>query len=515
MAEGAFKRGLRLAHIALGAKKLNTMDGKDERAIARRALANQFADARGTIMKVGQLLAASDTGEHFDPLLKGIPAVCLASMTPVIEQALEQPIVSVFKSIDESTAAASLGQVHHAVLLNDEEVAVKIQYPDIADSVLSEVKLLGLMPGVGPIKKWGFDLGSYKNTFKNNMDRELDYQTEAASQLRFGVQVDVAGLKVPIIHTEYTRANLLIQSWEQGDYIDDISHWPNPDRKRIGEILLGTLFKSLFEAGIVHGDPHLGNSYFRYDENQQPQVVLMDYGCTIEVNEIQRLSLLKLILSTIEDLDTSPLRYFSSLGFDAAKLAKIGDTLPMLCRILFKPFAEIGRFPLAKWQLDSSFNQLLGERRWWFRSAGPSELFLIMRAFQGTVQQLQILKASVSWSQILRQSVSTETMNKARNLVLPRIAQEDLIATNSISALANRLRVAVKTNEQQTVNVALPAEMALDLKTLVPEDVLSQLEKNQTIDLDQIQQSIIDSGIAPQCVFNFEEGEKEYSVWLE
>jgi len=60
----------------------------------------------------------------------------------------------------------------------------------------------------------------------------------------------------------------------------------------------------------------------------------------LDITKIQRLSLLKLILASVENNALSPLRYFVALGFDADKLAKIGDTLPMLCQILFKPFTE-------------------------------------------------------------------------------------------------------------------------------------------------------------------------------
>ena len=125
-----------------------------EHLIAKRALADQFADARGAVMKTGQFLASSETDDAFDCLLKGIDAIPLASISPVIEQTLNSPLTDVFSSVnspltdvfssvEESTAAASLGQVHQAILLTGQKVAVKVQYPTIADSVASEIKLLG------------------------------------------------------------------------------------------------------------------------------------------------------------------------------------------------------------------------------------------------------------------------------------------------------------------------------------------------------------------------------------
>ena len=515
MAEGIIKRGIRVANIVHTARKLRQLDDDKQQTLARHALVNQFTDARGVLMKVGQLLASTASDDSFDQLVKGIPAIPLEEMKSYIELALRQPLSAVFKSISESENAASLGQVHQALLLNGREVAIKIQYPDIADKVLAEIKILGLMPGMGPVKKWGFDLALYKKTFKNNMDRELNYQHEAITQQLFKQQVTVPGLCVPTVYPEYSNAKILVQSWEDGAYIDDINHWSAADRKKAGEILLATLFKSLFEVGMVHGDPHKGNCYFRYNAEQNPEVVLMDYGCTIILNEIQRLSLLKLIIADSENLDISPLRYFAAIGFDVDKLAKIGNELPILCKLLFKPFSEPGTFFVSNWMLESNFKKLLEERRWWFRSAGPSELFLLMRAFQGIVQQLQMLRTNVSWSQVLYQTISPDVIEKARALTLTKLPQENNLLTAHTSSIAKSLRVKVCKNGRQTVDIILPAEMVLDLESLMPEDVLTQIKKSSRFNLDSIQLKIRESGIAPQSVFDFESGEKQYQVWLE
>lgn len=515
MFKESYQSAIRFAKIGIDVVRTKNISNDDKRNVARRALALQFADARGVMMKVGQLFAASADDNNFDTLVKGITPVPLATMEAVIEDALGTPLNEVFASIEESRNAASLGQVHRAQLLDGTQVAIKIQYPDIAARVDAEISLIGLMPGVGPVKKWGFDLNAYKTSFKANMDKELDYLCEAKSQQTFQQKVSVDGLTVPDIFPEYCSEHLLLQSWHEGQFIDEISNWSSKDRRQAGEIILGTLFKSLFDAGTVHGDPHLGNSYFRHDDHGQVEVVLMDYGCTIELSKKQRLALLKLILATSENTLVNPLRYFAALGFDAQKLSKIGDALPMLCRLLFKPFCHIEPFPTQNWQIEKPIKQLLNERRWWFRSAGPAQLLLILRAFQGITQQLSTLKTSVSWTDILHQHVSPESIQQARSFELPPLPEEQQITTNAIASLANTLKVRVLKNGQQTVSVSLPAEMFLEIETLIPEDVLALLAIDNKIDIAAIKQSVIDTGLAPQAVFSIDDGEKEYSVWLE
>ena len=515
MFKATYHSAIRLAKIGAKVVKTKTTINPLQRQIAQRALALQFTDARGVTMKLGQLLAASTSDESFDTLVKGIPAIPLTTMTPVIEDAIGSPLEQVFTRIDESNSAASLGQVHRAQRLNGEYVALKVQYPDIAARVGAEIGLFGLMPGIGPVKKWGFDLEAYKTSFKANMERELDYRSEAESQQRFREQVTLKGLTVPRIYPEYCTEKLLVQSWHEGDFIDGITHWSSADRRRAGEIILGTLFKSLFDVGLVHGDPHLGNSYFRHDDTGEVEVVLMDYGCTIELNKNQRLALLKLIIATSENSLAHPLRYFAALGFDAEKLSKIGDALPMLCRLLFKPFCQHDAFATQTWQIEKPIKQLLNERRWWFRSAGPAQLLLILRAFQGITQQLNTLGTSVSWSAILLQNLSSETLQQARDFTLPALPEEQNISTRSVASLANTLKVRVLKNGKQTVNVTLPAEMFLEIETLIPEDVLALLAVDNKIDIAAIKQAVLDSGLAPQAVFSINNGEKEYSVWLE
>ncbi|MDO9269566.1 MAG: AarF/UbiB family protein [Methylobacter sp.] len=509
------KRGLQFFRIGLAAKKLQRTQNETERLLAKQALAGLFADARGITMKVGQLFAGTDGTTPFQELVEGIEPLPLKAMIPQLEMELGQKVKTVFRSIDKAIAAASLGQVHLAELKNGDKVAVKIRYPDIADAVDAELRLVGLMPGVGPVNRWGFDLDAYKKSLRDNMHRELDYRSEAQRQDYFGRTVQVRGLKVPDVYKDLCSERVLVQSRAEGVLIYKVSDWSEQDRLAIGQTLMMTLFKSLFVAGEVHGDPHPGNVFYSHDENGLPLVTLLDYGCTISIAEPRRLALLKLIVGCRERSPVKPLDCFAALGFDSKKLASISGSLPALCQILFRPFLLNHAFNPDEWQLGQGVNDLLGDYRWWFRSAGPSDLFLLMRAFQGLIQQLQQLDVRLPWWTLLRQAVGPELIQQAMAYELPAIKHESAVMTLSFDQQATMLCVRVTESGEQRVSVKMPAEAVLDLEHLIPEDVLARIISSGTIDLKQLGESIRANGIIPQQLFVFEDGRKTYRVWLE
>ncbi len=512
------KRAVQLAKIGLAARKVAKARNSEDKQLAHKALANLFADAKGVAMKVGQFLADPAGDDAFADLVESIEPVALSEMRPVIAEHLGTPVGDIFPILDESTAAASLGQVHHAQRTDGREVAVKVRYPGIAEAVEAELKLAGLIPGLGPVKKWGFNFGGYKTTLKDNMDRELDYRSEAARQIRFADQVRVPGLVIPQVHEDISGPALLVQDWHEGARLNQIIDWPPDDRQAVGRILLSTLFTSLFEAGEVHGDPHPGNAFYRRGLEGAPEVVLLDYGCTIAIEELPRLALLKLILGLREGTEVSPLQAFAAMGFDAKKLSLIAGALPMLSVILLHPFLDGGPMFVSHWKLKDRFEALLGDNRWWFRSAGPASNFLLMRAFQGVAQQLDLLRASLNWWGVLQASVSPETLAAARALALPPLPDDLLnseVAELGAGKAAQHLKIKVLEGGREKVSLSMPAEAAMDLQSLIPEDVLASIRATGETDLEAVAADIRQHGLQPQEILDFDKGDKNYRVWLE
>jgi hypothetical protein len=507
------RRGIQMVKIVRAAAGVRRADAATKH-VAQQALAHLLADARGMPMKVGQYLATLPGNTAFAPLTESIDPVPVAAAAATLETALGCPLDQVLSSFEPSQAAASLGQVHRATLKDGQQVAVKIRYADIAEAIEAEMGLAGLLPRVGPVKTWGFDLDGYRQMLKDNMDRELDYLGEADRQRRFAAAVDVPGLVVPTIIPELCRESVLVQSWEDGVRLADLAGWSAADRRSVGVTLAKTLFKSLFVAGQVHADPHPGNYLFRKDAQGRPCVVLLDYGCTVAVPEPARQALLKLIAGCRAADDTDALACFVAMGFDAEKLLPLAGTLPALCRILFEPFLGDGPSGLQDWALSERTGALLGDLRWWFRSAGPPELLLLLRAFHGLVSQLEALRVGIDWWAVVTDAVGPATLAAARSFAPPPVPGADR-SVRGFDGLAQYLKILITEGERQVVSLALPAGQVIHLEDLIPADTLKRIRSDDSINLSHIIRHACDTGLQPQPLFHLTTDTRSYRVWLE
>lgn len=496
-----------LGRIAWTLRGLRRAEDEATRSKAREALARHLGAAGGLPMKAGQFLAGFDADGPMRTLVTGVPPRPWTELAPYVSRSLGRPLEEVFAQVDPEGLTASLGQVHRARLHDGNEVAVKVQLPGIRDAVSAELRLAGLVPGVGPARRWGIDLDGYKTMLRETLDRELDYRGESERQHRLGQHLSVPGLVVPKVHREWCAPTLLVQDWEPGEPLAVARGWPRGDRLELGRILLETTLRGLFVAGELHADPHEGNLRVRRTDSR-PEVVLYDFGCTLTLSPGRRRALLKL-LASVRDRDASAVRpCLEACGFDGDKLAHLDDTLPELVGILLEPFTQSGAFDVGTWDVSARTSQLLGELRWWFRSAGPPDLLLLMRALHGLARQLQLLEATLPWWALLERVVGEEAMADARRW------QPDALRPAPPRLQSRLLRVSIHDGAQESLALALPAHEAFDLPRAMPETVLEKLAAHG-IDLDALSRRIRETSAAPQDVLRLDDDERSYRVWLE
>jgi predicted unusual protein kinase regulating ubiquinone biosynthesis (AarF/ABC1/UbiB family) len=204
----------------------------------------------------------------------------------LVEEELGRPLEEAFQSFSERPiAAASLAQVHGATLLDGTQVAVKVQYPEIAGLVRGDLKnLRALFRAVGWLER-DFDLMPLVDELGANMPRELDFVNEAANAERIASFFeDRDDVVVPRIHHELTTRRLLVMERMHGLKISRTAALGEAgvDLKAVMTTLIEVFAEMMLIRGFFHGDPHPGNLLVEPDTGR---LVLLDFGLAKELPE--------------------------------------------------------------------------------------------------------------------------------------------------------------------------------------------------------------------------------------
>jgi predicted unusual protein kinase regulating ubiquinone biosynthesis (AarF/ABC1/UbiB family) len=268
-------------------------EGK-QRALAKRQLetAEEIVAALGTMkgaaMKLGQVMSFLDVGlvpeeyrEEFQAKLAELrdaaPKVSFKDMRKVIETEYDgERVEDVFQTFDPvPIAAASIGQVYKARLHDGRDVAVKVQYPGVAQAVRSDMKNLGiilrLMKRVAP----GLDPKAMGDEIRSRIDEELDYELEAQNQRTLArIYRRHPFIVVPEVVTSLSHERVIVSEYVAGRGFEEIKQLPQAERDRLGEIVFRFYFGCMYRHHQFSGDPHPGNSLLLDDG----RMCFLDFG---------------------------------------------------------------------------------------------------------------------------------------------------------------------------------------------------------------------------------------------
>jgi len=203
-----------------------------------------------------------------------------------IEQELGRPLTEVFAEIDPSpVAAASIAQVHRARLKDGREVAVKVQYPDIAALVKADLDAMEKIVGtIGQLEP-DVQLGPILEYLRWTLPMELDFRREAdaAAALSWAL-ADHERARVPAVVDALSTGRLLVMDWASGIKITDQDGLAaaDIDVREVAELLIDVYAEQLFRHGVFHADPHPGNLLVQRGP-AGPVLVLLDHGLTTKI----------------------------------------------------------------------------------------------------------------------------------------------------------------------------------------------------------------------------------------
>ncbi len=253
-----------------------------------------------------------------------VPAEPFSHVESVINEELGEPIEHIFSYIErKATAAASLGQVHKAVLASTREaVAVKVQRPHIEQLVRMDLRSLKLVIRViSRFVNTGtfIDLKGVYREFERTVSEEINFISEAANCKRFKEMFkDDPTIYIPAVYEAYTTRRVLVLEWIDGIKVNDYValEAAEIDRLEVANRTVRAYFHQFFDEGFFHADPHPGNIFVkRGPPGDGPIIEFVDFGMVGSLTGSTKESLKELFLSFLTRDSEAMVQGLSQLGF--------------------------------------------------------------------------------------------------------------------------------------------------------------------------------------------------------
>ncbi len=512
-----FKTLKKSIQMGLALKRLrNASEVEKEKAISY--LKEVLGEETGVFAKLSQYLGSNKYVDQ-DLLYSKQQLLTTKDIEIIFEETFNFNFQENFNFLDHPPLKASIGQVHIIENREGEKLALKVQYPGIKKTIEDQLKLLNLFPiaeKVSPLKKWGIPISNYQKLFKEVLDEELNYLQEIKNQNYFK-ELNSSFSKIPNgiiktseINSEFQSPHIYLQSYIDGICAKDVpTNFSFNQIEYLGMNLFQSFLEQIFKFRFIQCDSNHGNFLFS-NQGKEPQIYFLDFGSCKSLSKKFTYALGKLIIGTIEKRDIDPLPLLGDMGFDIEKLVYIQKQLPKTLEALFDPLFNDYPYDLRKWNLDEKLNQVLGNQKWWFRSAGGTEFFTVMKAFSGYKSLFINWGLSLCWKKVFYNVIEADFESFLS--YKPQTAPRQMAFT--FNSVAKNLRVLVTENGKEKVNLTMPAQTIENLSSYMDSSILDKLP-DRGIYLTEISKRIIEDGVYPGEVFTLEEGEKTYRVFLD
>lgn len=279
--------------LARGARRLR---GDEDQSMlgagAAEKLVATLGDLKGLAMKIGQQVSMDP--DLLTPEVRAVvaklqnqaPPMPYEQVREVIRSQLGKDPTEAYQSFEEQPlASASLGQVHRAVTKSGDQVAVKVQYPDIARALKADLDNLGTMVSVFATTTRMTHGKAYFAELRESMMDELDYRQEAARGKLFAqAAAPMPEVRVPRCFDELTAEKVLTLELLQGptlkEFLNTITTHGNDERFRASRLLMRAVWGPLLLSGVIHSDPHPGNFLLL----PNGQIGVLDFGAIKQVS---------------------------------------------------------------------------------------------------------------------------------------------------------------------------------------------------------------------------------------
>jgi ubiquinone biosynthesis protein len=305
---------------------------KEEEAKAE-SLANDLEGMGPTFVKLGQLLSTRPDllPEPYlialSRLQEKVQPVAYELIEPIVQEELGVRVSKAFREFDpKPLAAASLGQVHCALLRDGRAVAVKVQRPGVQDEVRQDIEVLTEVAKLADEyteagRKYAFS--TLLAEFQKALNAELDYRQEAENLAALAdILEDFEHITVPLPIADFTTSRVLTMELIQGRSVGSISSLglQEVDGKELLDELFRAYLKQSLVHGLLHADPHPGNVFLTDDG----KLALLDLGMVLHLSERMRKDLTRLLIAVTEGNESEVVKRAESMGSPNIKYDRKG-----------------------------------------------------------------------------------------------------------------------------------------------------------------------------------------------
>jgi predicted unusual protein kinase regulating ubiquinone biosynthesis (AarF/ABC1/UbiB family) len=395
-----------LAAKVAGERYLGVNINRDKHAGDLRAA---LGGLKGPLMKVAQILATipdalpKEYAEELRQLQADAPSMGPSFVRRRMAGELGPEWRQSFAEFDLKAAhAASLGQVHRAKTLDGQDVAVKLQYPDMKAAVEADLKQLQLIIAVYRRYDSAINPDNIQLEIAERLREELDYRLEAQNMALYRHMLrDEPGVQVPDSLPDLSTNRLITMNWLTGRNLMELDDAPVEVRNQVAANMFRAWYVPFYEYGVIHGDPHFGN-YSVADDNSMN---LLDFGCirifppTFVLGVIELYEALR-----TEDRDRAAAAYaiwgFTDLANEAL------DILNIWANFIYAPLLEDKVRRIQDAETGHYGAEVANKVHQELKRIGgvtpPREFVLMDRAAIGLGSVFMRLKVELNWAEMFR-----------------------------------------------------------------------------------------------------------------
>jgi predicted unusual protein kinase regulating ubiquinone biosynthesis (AarF/ABC1/UbiB family) len=365
---------------------------------------DRLSHLRGAAMKLGQMISM-DAGDVLPPQLSDIMArlrerayrMPPSQLRDVLNAEWGREWRTRFAHFDATPiAAASIGQVHRATLLDGRLLAIKVQYPGVAQSIDADVDNVATLLRVSGLLPAGLDIRPLLDQAKTQLHEEADYLREGEQMTRFAALLaDQPQFVVPTLDPGLTTVRVLAMSFVDGRPVETLAAAPQDERNRVMQMLMKLVLRELLEFGVMQTDPNFANYRYQPDTGR---LVLLDFGAVRPVSPATRQAYLGLLKAGLSgDRDRFRQAIIAAGILPHAVAARHASTIDRMLDVILHEIGRPGVFDFGDRGFIGTLREdgarLAGDRSSWHLP--PADILFAQRKVSGTALLAARLKAKV------------------------------------------------------------------------------------------------------------------------